>query len=107
MKMVKIRYSGRQKEYLEFPAEDCKRSCKGSIHLQPGAIKEISQDEYAYIQKAYSHLSIEKFKQHEVIKVKKVQDKKAADESKAKKASKAPSKPQKASKKITKVTAKS
>ena len=84
MSKVKIRYSGSRKEYLEFPDKGCERSCSGSLHFKPGAVKEITSDEYAHIKSAYSHLRFEEIKQGKVHKVKsKAQEEKAEEKSEA------------------------
>ncbi len=58
--MIKLKYAGRYPGYLDGFPEDCKRSCKGAIHLLPGRIKEVTKDEWDYIKKAYPELSLVK-----------------------------------------------
>lgn len=55
-----------------FP-DDAKRSVKGALHIFPGATKEITEDEYAVIQKKYPELS-EKLRVIDLKKKKSVDD---------------------------------
>lgn len=56
--MKRIKYTGKTPEYLDGFPKECKRSCKGAIHLMPNAIREISADEYEFIKKSFPKLKL-------------------------------------------------
>lgn len=56
--MKRIRYTGNIPEYIDSFPKDCERSCKGSLHLLPNALKDISDDEYEYIKKKYPKMRL-------------------------------------------------
>lgn len=56
--MKRVKYNGKCPEYCDGFPKDCKRSCKGAIHLLPTSIKDITDDEYKYIKKAYPKLKL-------------------------------------------------
>lgn len=60
MKNIKIKYFGQLPKTIEGFWNDCERSCIGSIHLTSRCIKDITEDEWKYIQKKYSYLTIRK-----------------------------------------------
>lgn len=46
-----IQYSGDSPVYAEGFSENCKRSCKGAIHILPRKPITVTDDEYAHIMK--------------------------------------------------------
>jgi hypothetical protein len=57
--MKRVKYTGKSPEYLDGFPEECKRSCKGAIHLLPNALRDITEDEYKYIRKKYPKLKLQ------------------------------------------------
>jgi len=47
--MKRVKYSGKSPEYIDGFPDGCKRSCKGAIHLLPGAVRELTEDEIEFI----------------------------------------------------------
>ncbi len=56
--MKRVKYTGNVPEYIDGFPKDCERSCKGSLHLLPNALKDISDDEYDYIKKTYPKMRL-------------------------------------------------
>lgn len=56
--MKRVKYTGNTPEYIDSFPKDCERSCKGSLHLLPNALKDISDDEYEYIKKKYPKMRL-------------------------------------------------
>lgn len=55
MKKYLIVYYGDAPECVEGFKKECKRSCKGALHLNPGQKKTVTEDEYKHIQSHYKH----------------------------------------------------
>jgi hypothetical protein len=56
--MKRVKYTGKSPEYLDGFPKECKRSCKGAIHLLPNALKDITEDELKFIRKKYPKLKL-------------------------------------------------
>lgn len=56
MKKYLIVYYGDAPECVEKFGKDCKRSCKGALHVNPGRQLTVTEDEYEHIKKAYKHM---------------------------------------------------
>lgn len=61
MEKVKLQYVGKYPEYISFP-DGCERSCKGSLYLLPGRIKEVSKQEYEHLKRHHSELRFNVYK---------------------------------------------
>lgn len=56
MKKHLIVYYGNTPECVEGFSKDCKRSCKGALHLNPSRKLTITDDEYEHIKSDYKHV---------------------------------------------------
>lgn len=55
MKKFLIVYYGDAPECVEGFSKDCKRSCKGAIHLNPGRQVTVTEDELKHIKERHKH----------------------------------------------------
>jgi hypothetical protein len=56
MKKYLIVYYGDAPECVEKFGKDCKRSCKGALHVNPGRQLAVTEDEYEHIKKTHAHM---------------------------------------------------
>lgn len=56
--MKRVKYTGNVPEYCDGFPKDCERSCKGSIHLLPNALREITDGEYEFIKNKYPKMRL-------------------------------------------------
>lgn len=56
MKKHLIVYYGNTPECVEGFLKECKRSCKGALHVKPGVRLEITCGELKHIKKKYEHM---------------------------------------------------
>ena len=56
--MKRVKYTGNIPEYIDSFPKGCERSCKGSLHLLPNALKDITDGEYEYIKKKYPKMRL-------------------------------------------------
>ena len=56
MKKYLIVYYGDAPECVEKFGKDCKRSCKGALHVNPGRQMTVTEDEYNHMKKDYKHM---------------------------------------------------
>ena len=61
MEKIKLQYVGKYPEYISFP-DGCERSCKGSLYLLPGRIKEVTSDEYKHLKNHHKDLRFNVYK---------------------------------------------
>lgn len=56
MKKHLIVYYGDATECVEGFGKDCKRSCKGALHVNPGRQITVTEDELAHMKSKHSHM---------------------------------------------------
>ena len=56
MKKYLIVYYGDAPECVEGFGKDCKRSCKGALHVNPGRQMTVTEGELAYLKSKYKHM---------------------------------------------------
>ena len=56
MKKHLIVYYGDATECVEGFGKDCKRSCKGALHVNPGRQMTVTNDELEFLKKKYKHM---------------------------------------------------
>lgn len=56
MKKYLIVYYGDAPECVEGFGKDCKRSCKGALHVNPSRQLTVTEDELAYLKSKYKHM---------------------------------------------------
>jgi len=56
--MKRVRYSGNTPQYIDSFPKDCERSCKGSLHLLPNALKDITDGEFDFIKKTFPKMRL-------------------------------------------------
>lgn len=60
--MIKVQFLGLSPVCVEGFSEGSKRTFKGSLHLKPNQVYDISHDEYAHIKKVRADLKFHEFK---------------------------------------------
>ena len=59
--MKDVKYMGKNPEYIDGFPEDCARSCEGAIHLMPGSLKSITDDEFNFIKKKFTWIKLAEY----------------------------------------------